>query len=113
MLLATMTLPMASCNDESPVLTQKDWDGTTNYFSPTEEKTFGTFYQPYVGFVGDPMPFYDPVAEDFKILYLRDLRPNPDMTYHLYGVYLLRILHLILHWTNWFHVGLSLRLMLL
>lgn len=87
MLLATMTLPMASCNDESPVLTQKDWNGTTNYFSPTEEKTFGTFYQPYVGFVGDPMPFYDPVAEDFKILYLRDLRPNPDMTYHpIWGV---------------------------
>ena len=44
MLLATMTLPMASCNDNSPVLTQKDWDGTTNYFSPTDEKTFGTFY---------------------------------------------------------------------
>lgn len=82
MLLATMTLPIVSCNDESPVLTQKDWVGTTNYFSPTDEKTFGTYYQPYVGYIGDPMPFYDPVAEDFKIMYLQEFRPNQEFTYH-------------------------------
>lgn len=82
LLLASMAMSFASCDDESPVLTQKDWDGTTNYFSSTDEKTFGTYYQPYVGYVGDPMPFYDPVAGDFKILYLQDFRPNPEYTYH-------------------------------
>ncbi len=81
-LLASMVTPLISCSDESPVLTQRDWDGTTNYFSPIEEKTFGTYYQPYVGYVGDPMPFYDPVAKDFKIMYLQDFRPNPEITYH-------------------------------
>lgn len=70
-LLASMVTSLVSCNDESPVLTQKDWDGTTNYFSPTDEKTFGTYYQPYVGYVGDPMPFYDPISKDFKIMYLQ------------------------------------------
>lgn len=81
-LLASMVTSLVSCSDESPVLTQRDWDGTANYFSPIEEKTFGTYYQPYVGYVGDPMPFYDPVAEDFKIMYLQDFRPNPELTYH-------------------------------
>ena len=82
LLLASMAMSFASCDDESPVLTQKDWNGTTNYFSSTDEKTFGTYYQPYVGYVGDPMPFYDPVAGDFKIMYLQDFRPNPEDTYH-------------------------------
>ena len=80
--LASMVVPLVGCCDESPVLTQKDWDGTTTYFSPTDEKTFGTYYQPYVGYVGDPMPFYDPISKDFKIMYLQDFRPNPELTYH-------------------------------
>ena len=42
LLLASMAMSFASCDDESPVLTQKDWDGTTNYLSSTDEKTFGT-----------------------------------------------------------------------
>ena len=82
MLMASMIMPLVSCNDDAPVLTQKDWNGTATYFSSTDEKTFQTFYQPYVGYVGDPMPFYDPVSEDFKIMYLQDFRPNPDLTYH-------------------------------
>lgn len=80
--LASMVMPLVGCGDESPVLTQKDWDGTTTYFSPTDENTFGTYYQPYVGYVGDPMPFYDPISKDFKIMYLQDFRPNPEFTYH-------------------------------
>ena len=42
----------------------------------------GTYYKPAVGYVGDPMPFYDPVDKDFKIMYLQDFRPNPAGTYH-------------------------------
>ena len=64
------------------MLTQKDWDGTTTYFAPTDEMTFSTYYKPYVGYVGDPMPFYDPVAQDFKVMYLQEYRPNQADTYH-------------------------------
>lgn len=67
--------------DDDPVLTQRDWD-TTTYFSSTEEPQSTTYYKPYVGYVGDPMPFYDPVNRDFKILYLQDYTSNATGTYH-------------------------------
>lgn len=80
---AAMLVSLSSCNNnDDPVLTQKDWDGTATYFAPTDEMTFSTYYKPYVGYVGDPMPFYDPVAQDFKILYLQEYRPNQEATYH-------------------------------
>lgn len=77
---------LGSCNDDDPILTQKDWDGTATYFSSTDEQ-FTTYYRPYVGYVGDPMPFYDPVEQNFKILYLQEFRPNQEATYHpIWGV---------------------------
>lgn len=86
--LAAMMTAFCGCSDDDdPVLTQRDWSGTTNYFAPTDESKADTYYKPYVGYVGDPMPFYDPVAGDFKVLYLQDYRPNPADTYHpIYGV---------------------------
>lgn len=86
--LAAMMTAFCGCSDDDdPVLTQRDWSGTTNYFAPTDENKADTYYKPYVGYVGDPMPFYDPVAGDFKVLYLQDYRPNPADTYHpIYGV---------------------------
>lgn len=82
--LTAMLGTLSACSDEfgDPILTQKDWNGTTAYFAPTDENTFGTYYKPYVGYVGDPMPFYDPVEGDFKIMYLQEYRPNPESTYH-------------------------------
>lgn len=87
--LATLLLTsLSGCSDDNdPVLTQKDWDGTATYFAPTDENAFGTYYKPYVGYVGDPMPFYDPIEKDFKVLYLQDFRPNQVGTYHpIWGV---------------------------
>ena len=83
-LIASMT----ACSDEmDPVLTQRDWDGTATYFQSADEHGFSMYYKPQVGFVGDPMPFYDPVAKDFKVMYLQDYRPNPEATYHpIFGV---------------------------
>ena len=79
-------MSLGSCSDDDPILTQKDWQGTTTYFASTDEQ-FSTYYKPSVGYVGDPMPFYDPVEQDFKILYLQDFRPNPEATYHpIWGV---------------------------
>lgn len=84
-LAALMSLGSCSDND-NPTLTQKDWDGTATYFSPTDEQ-FTTYYKPNVGYVGDPMPFYDPVEQNFKILYLQEFRPNQEATYHpIWGV---------------------------
>ena len=47
-------MSLGSCNDDDPILTQKDWDGTATYFASTDEQ-FSTYYKPYVGYVGDPM----------------------------------------------------------
>ena len=80
-LASCLALPLASCSDDDAVLEQKDWS-STSYFSSTDETAQGTYYKPAVGYVGDPMPFYDPVAGDFKIMYLQDFRPNPSGTYH-------------------------------
>ena len=79
---ALLSIALSSCNDDNaPILTQKDWDNTATYFKPTDENMFGTYYKPQLGYVGDPMPFYDPQAGDFKIMYLQEYRPN-QTTYH-------------------------------
>lgn len=81
--LAALLASFVGCSDNNdPVLTQKDWDGTATYFKSTDAKSFDTYYKPYAGYVGDPMPFYDPVAKDFKIMYLQEFRPNQAGTYH-------------------------------
>ncbi|MBP7767925.1 MAG: DUF4975 domain-containing protein [Prevotella sp.] len=80
--LAALTiLPLCSCSSDDTVVEQRDWN-TATYFASTDEQMQTTFYKPYTGYVGDPMPFYDPVENDFKVLYLQDYRPNPAGTYH-------------------------------
>ena len=34
------------------------------------------------GYVGDPMPFFDPVSKEFRILYLQDDRDGNSTIYH-------------------------------
>ncbi len=78
---------LTSCQQDDYVAPIRDWENTATYFTPTDEHTFGTYYKPYVGYVGDPMPFYDSISETFKVLYLQDYRPNPVGTYHpIWGV---------------------------
>ena len=81
-MLAVMAAPLASCSDDDVRLEQKDWAGTANLFLSTDEKGQDTYYKPVAGYVGDPMPFYDPVAQNFKVMYLQDYRPNAVGTYH-------------------------------
>ena len=65
----------------------KDWAGTTQRFVPTDEKGFSTYYTPAIGRVGDPMPFYDQKAGDFKVLYLQEYDNNMDKRFHpIWGV---------------------------
>ena len=65
----------------------KDWAGTTQRFVPTDEKGFSTYYTPAIGRIGDPMPFYDQKAGDFKVLYLQEYDNNMDKRFHpIWGV---------------------------
>lgn len=81
-LIASSMLAVAGCSSDEPILTDKDLDNTGVYLNTDEEMNQKIYYKPYVGYVGDPMPFYDPVAGDFKIMYLQDYRPNQAVTYH-------------------------------
>lgn len=85
-LASCLAFPLASCSDSDAAPEQKDWS-TTTYFYSADAAMQDTYYKPAVGYVGDPMPFFDPVAGDFKVLYLQDFRPNPEGTYHpIWGV---------------------------
>lgn len=80
-IVALSVLMLTACHDEV-TQEQKDWDGTTEQYSSVDEKQSTTYYKPYSGYVGDPMPFFDPQTKTFKILYLQEYRPNIAGTYH-------------------------------
>ena len=58
-LIASLSVSLTSCSDDKTMIEEKDWN-TTTYFKSTDEMGQATFYKPTVGFVGDPMPFFDP-----------------------------------------------------
>lgn len=62
----------------------KDWNGTATFFNPTDDAGFGTYYKPAIGRVGDPMPFYDTKAGEFKVLYLQEYDNNATYNFHPY-----------------------------
>ena len=65
----------------------KDWKGTTTSFASTDSKGFSTYYTPSIGRVGDPMPFYDQQAGEFKVLYLQEFEENMPYRFHpIWGV---------------------------
>ncbi len=86
-MIAAALLSLQSCSSDGPVLTDKDLANSQLYLDTDEGMSQKIYYKPYVGYVGDPMPFYDPVANDFKVMYLQDYRPNQAVTYHpIWGV---------------------------
>lgn len=78
-------LSLASCGDDNfgpdP---SKDWQGTTELFQSAEEQSYQTYYKPALGTVGDPMPFYDQKAGDFKVMYLQEFPNNLPLRFHPY-----------------------------
>lgn len=85
--VAAIVLGTAACSSDDPVLTDRNLAQSELYLDTDEGMSQKIYYKPYVGYVGDPMPFYDPVAGDFKIMYLQDYRPNQALTYHpIWGV---------------------------
>ncbi len=91
MILSTLmlsALSLAACSeDHFAGDVAKEWSVTTEYFTPTEEAGYNTYWKPAIGRVGDPMPFYDAKAGDFKVLFLQDFDNNDAWCYHpIYGV---------------------------
>ena len=82
MALSLLVTAPSCAEQEGPVITDRNLEGTATFFNSSDEQKFSVYYKPYVGYVADPMPFYDPVAEDYKIMYLQDYRPNQVGTYH-------------------------------
>lgn len=80
--MAAAALGATACSDDEPVITDRNLPGTSNFYAFADEQKSDIFYKPYVGYVGDPMPFFDPVENNFKVMYLQDFRPNQAYTYH-------------------------------
>ena len=64
----------------------KDWAGTTTFFNSTDEAGFQTYYNPAIGRCGDPMPFYDEKAGEFKVLYLQEYDNNGACYHPFWGI---------------------------
>lgn len=80
--IAAAIMTLTACSDDDPVITDRNLANTDVFLDTGEGMSQNIYYKPYVGYVGDPMPFFDPVAKDFKIMYLQDFRPNQAVTYH-------------------------------
>lgn len=86
-LIGTALVALPGCNDDDVVINNKDLDHTSTYLATEDEDKQDLYYKPAVGYCADPMPFYDPVAKNFKILYLQDYLDNQQFTYHpIWGV---------------------------
>ncbi len=82
-LAAGMTLAATACSDDDTVgVADAGMQATTGYFSSGESYKADIYYKPYVGYVGDPMPFFDPQSQTFRILYLQDMRDGNSVVYH-------------------------------
>lgn len=81
---------LTACSDDDFVGDpQKDWAGTTETFTQVNDDTedaFSTYYKHALGRIGDPMPFYDKKAGDFKVLYLQDYNNNGDFFHPIWAV---------------------------
>ena len=76
-----------ACTKENYGDAPKAWDETGEYFASADEKGFSTYYTPAIGRVGDPMPFYDTKAGEFKVLYLQEFDNNATYNFHpIWGV---------------------------
>lgn len=80
---ACMAMSMAACgDDDSLTVIDAEMQSTETYFNSGESYKSDLYLKPYVGYVGDPMPFYDPSSSTFKILYLHDMRNGNSTIYH-------------------------------
>ena len=78
---------LASCSeDDFGPDAPKDWATATTFFNSTDEAGFLTYYNPAIGRCGDPMPFYDQKAGEFKVLYLQEYENNGACYHPFWGI---------------------------
>ena len=84
-LLMLSAFALTACSDDKVVGDPaKDWDGSSERYISVDEEGFSTYYKPTIGRVGDPMPFYDKKAGNFKVLYLQEYDNNSTFRFHPY-----------------------------
>ena len=64
----------------------RNWAGTTEFFNSTDDAGFNTYYNPAIGRCGDPMPFYDQKAGEYKVLYLQEYDNNGACYHPFWGI---------------------------
>ena len=84
--LMLSALALTACSDENYGDKPKDWAATTTFFNSTDDAGFNTYYNPAIGRCGDPMPFYDQRAQEFKVLYLQEYDNNGACYHPFWGV---------------------------
>ena len=84
--MLSATVLTACSEDDYSADPAKDWAGTTNFFLSTDDEGFNTYYMPAIGRCGDPMPFYDQKAGDFKVLYLQEYDNNGPCYHPFWGI---------------------------
>lgn len=80
--MATASLLLAGCQQKEQNVPERDWSSVEDIFSTQEEPLQTTYYKPYVGYCGDPMPFYDAKNKSFCVYYLQETDKNNIATYH-------------------------------
>lgn len=81
--IALSAVALTACSEDTYTGdAEKNWAGTTEFFNSTEEDGYATYYKPAIGRVGDPMPFYDEKAGEYKVLYLQEFDNNASYRYH-------------------------------
>ena len=84
--LMLSALVLTACSDENYGDKPKDWAATTTFFNSTDDAGFNTYYNPAIGRCGDPMPFYDQRAQEFKVLYLQEYDNNGACYHPFWGI---------------------------
>ena len=84
--LMLSALALTACSDENYGDKPKDWAATTTFFNSTDDAGFNTYYNPAIGRCGDPMPFYDQRAQEFKVLYLQEYDNNGACYHPFWGI---------------------------
>ena len=85
-IMLSATVLTACSEDDYSADPAKDWAGTANFFLSDDDEGFNTYYMPAVGRCGDPMPFYDQKAGEFKVLYLQEYDNNGPCYHPFWGV---------------------------
>ena len=76
-----------SCSkDEYGPDPERNWAASDTLFTSADERGFQTYYNPAIGRCGDPMPFFDQKAGEFKVLYLQEYDNNGPCYHPIWGI---------------------------